>query len=182
MNKKSFLLGVVGLLTLLPLGAKADNVQMPQWGKQVVVVPSGETLNYYDYKGCYMDGSTTSGFSADAYSTTIFQPATAGEKVQIVFEKVMLTTDYSEDDSYASLKIYNGVFDTTSVTYSKYSLAGFPKTSNLIEDLSDGTFSNKTYLSTDATGALSVCLHAYTTDWDKQGWKAVVTTVSISQM
>lgn len=182
MNKKSFLLGVVGLLALLPLGAKADNVQMPQWGKQVVVVPSGETLNYYDYKGCYMDGSTTSGFSADAYSTTIFQPATAGEKVQIVFEKVLLTTDYYEDDSYASLKIYNGVFDTTSVTYSKYSLAGFPKTSNLIEDLSDGTFSNKTYLSTDATGALSVCLHAYTTDWDKQGWKAVVTTVSSSPM
>ena len=182
MNKQSFLLGVASLLALLPLGAKADNVQMPQWGKQVVVVPSGETLNYYDYKGCYMDGSTTSGFSADAYATTIFKPATAGEKVQIAFEKVLLTTDYYEDDSYASLKIYNGVFDTTSVTYSKYSLVGFPKTSNLIEDLSDGTFTGKTYISTDATGALSVCLHAYTTDWDKQGWKAVVTTVSSSPM
>lgn len=34
MKQKSFLLGVASLLILLPLGAKADNVQMPQWGKQ----------------------------------------------------------------------------------------------------------------------------------------------------
>lgn len=182
MKKRFFLLGLLGLLTLIPLGAHAENVQMPQWGKQVVTVQSGQTVTFYDYKGCYIDGSTTSGFSADAYATTIFKPAKDGEKVKIVFEEVLMTTDYYEDDSYASLKIYKGVFDTTSVNYTKYSLAGFPKNDNMLEDLTGGTFSNKTYMSSDATGALSVCYHAYTTDWDKQGWKATVTTVSSNPM
>ena len=182
MKKKSFLLGLLGLLTLIPLGAHAEDVLMPQWGKQVVTVQSGQTITFYDYKGCYKDGSTTSGFSADAYATTIFKPATDGEKVKIVFEKVVMTTDYYEDDSYASLKIYKGVFDTTSVTYTKYSLDGFPKNANMLEDLTGGTFTNKTYMSSDATGALSVCYHAYTTDWDKQGWKATVTTISSKPM
>ena len=182
MKKKSFLLGLLGLLTLIPLGAHAEDVLIPQWGKQVVTVQSGQTVTFYDYKGCYKDGSTTSGFSADAYATTIFKPATEGEKVKIVFEKVLMTTDYYEDDSYASLKIYKGVFDTTSVNYKKYSLDGFPKNDNMLDDLTGGTFTNKTYMSSDATGALSVCYHAYTTDWDKQGWKATVTTVSSSPM
>ncbi len=158
------------------------DVKQPQWGKQVVTVQSGQTVTFYDYKGCYIDGSTTSGFSADAYATTIFKPAKDGEKVKIVFEEVLMTTDYHEDDSYASLKIYKGVFDTTSVNYTKYSLAGFPKNDNMLEDLTGGTFSNKTYMSSDATGALSVCYHAYTTDWGKQGWKATVTTVSSNPM
>ncbi len=158
------------------------DVKQPQWGKQVVTVQSGQTVTFYDYKGCYKTGSTTSGFSADAYATTIFKPAKDGEKVKIVFEKVLMTTDYYEDASYASLKIYKGVFDTTSVNYTKYSLAGFPKNSNMLEDLTGGTFTNKTYMSAEATGALSVCYHAYTTDWDKQGWKATVTTVSSSPM
>lgn len=182
MKKKFFLLGLLGLLTLIPLGLHAEDVQMPQWGKQVVTVQSGQTITFYDYKGCYIDGSTTSGFSADAYATTIFKPAKDGEKVKIVFEEVLMTTDYYEDDSYASLKIYKGVFDTTSVNYTKYSLAGFPKNDNMLEDLTGGTFSNKTYMSSDATGALSVCYHAYTTDWNKQGWKATVTTVSSNPM
>ena len=183
MKKKSFLLaGLLGLLTLIPLGAHAEDVLMPQWGKQVVTVQSGQTITFYDYKGCYKDGSTTSDFSADAYATTIFKPATDGEKVKIVFETVLMTTDNWEEDSYASLKIYKGVFDTTSVTYTKYSLAGFPKNDNMLEDLTGGTFTNKTYMSSDATGALSVCYHAYTTAWDKQGWKATVTTVSSSPM
>lgn len=182
MKKKSFLSGLLGLLTLIPLGVHAEDVLMPQWGKQVVTVQSGQTITFYDYKGCYKDGSTTSGFSADAYATTIFKPATEGEKVKIVFEKVLMTTDYYEDDSYASLKIYKGVFDTTSVNYKKYSLDGFPKNANMLEDLTGGTFTNKTYMSSDATGALSVCYHAYTTDWDKQGWKATVTTISSKPM
>ena len=183
MKKKSFLLaGLLGLLPLIPLGAHAEDVLMPQWGKQVVTVQSGQAITFYDYKGCYKDGSTTSAFSADAYATTIFKPVTDGEKVKIVFETVLMTTDNWEEDSYASLKIYKGVFDTTSVTYTKYSLAGFPKNDNMLEDLTGGTFTNKTYMSSDATGALSVCYHAYTTAWDKQGWKATVTTVSSSPM
>lgn len=172
---------IVSVIEAAPAVEDID-VKQPQWGKQVVTVQSGQTVTFYDYKGCYIDGSTTSGFSADAYATTIFKPAKDGEKVKIVFEEVLMTTDYYKDDSYASLKIYKGVFDTTSVNYTKYSLAGFPKNDNMLEDLTGGTFSNKTYMSSDATGALSVCYHAYTTDWDKQGWKATVTTVSSNPM
>lgn len=158
------------------------DVKQPQWGKQVVTVQSGQTITFYDYKGCYVPNSTEGKFSADAMATTIFKPAKEGEKVKIVFETVLMTIDRTEDDSYASLKIYKGVFDTTSVNYTKYSLAGFPKNDNMLEDLTGGTFSNKTYMSSDATGALSVCYHAYTTGWDKQGWKATVTTVSSNPM
>lgn len=180
MNKKSFLLGVVGLLTLLPLGAKADNVQMPQWGKQVVVVPSGEALNYYDYTGHY-NGADNTGWQMESYATTIFKPANAGEKVQIVFETVKLI-EGDDWETSASLKVYNGVFDTTKVSYTKYSSTPFPNT-NMLEEMANGTFTGKTYMSTDASGALSVCVCAYETDYDKQqGWKAVVTTVSSSPM
>lgn len=158
------------------------DVKQPQWGKQVVTVQSGQTVTFYDYNGCYVPNSTEGKFIADAMATTIFKPAKEGEKVKIVFETVLMTIDRSEDDSYASLKIYKGVFDTTSVNYTKYSLVGFPKNGNLLEDLTGGTFTNKTYMSSDATGALSVCYHAYTTGWDKQGWKATVTTVSSNPM
>ncbi len=180
MNKKSLLLGVVGLLTLLPLGAKADNVQMPQWGKQVVVVPSGEALNYYDYTGHY-NGADNTGWQMESYATTIFKPANAGEKVQIVFETVKLI-EGDDWETSASLKVYNGVFDTTKVSYTKYSSTPFQNT-NMLEEMANGTFTGKTYMSTDASGALSVCVCAYETDYDKQqGWKAVVTTVSSSPM
>ena len=180
MNKKSLLLGVEGLLTLLPLGAKADNVQMPQWGKQVVVVPSGEALNYYDYTGHY-NGADNTGWQMESYATTIFKPANAGEKVQIVFETVKLI-EGDDWETSASLKVYNGVFDTTKVSYTKYSSTPFQNT-NMLEEMANGTFTGKTYMSTDASGALSVCVCAYETDYDKQqGWKAVVTTVSSSPM
>lgn len=158
------------------------DVKQPQWGKQVVTVQSGQTITFYDYKGCYVPNSTEGKFSADAMATTIFKPAKEGEKVKIVFETVLMTIDRTEDDSYASLKIYKGVFDTTSVEGYTYNVKGFPKNDNMLEDLTGGTFSNKTYMSSDATGALSVCYHAYTTDWDKQGWKATVTTVSSNPM
>lgn len=158
------------------------DVKQPQWGKQVVTVQSGQTVTFYDYKGCYVPNSTEGKFSADAMATTIFKPAKEGEKVKIVFETVLMTIDRTEDDSYASLKIYKGVFDTTSVEKYTYNVKGFPKNDNMLEDLTGGTFSNKTYMSSDATGALSVCYHAYTTGWDKQGWKATVTTVSSNPM
>mgnify|MGYP002672661835 CR=1 FL=1 len=155
------------------------DVKQPQWGKQVVTVQSGQTITFYDYKGCYVPNSTEGKFSADAMATTIFKPAKEGEKVKIVFETVLMTIDRTD---YASLKIYKGVFDTTSVEGYTYNVKGFPKNDNMLEDLTGGTFSNKTYMSSDATGALSVCYHAYTTDWDKQGWKATVTTVSSNPM
>lgn len=180
MTKKSFLSGLLGLLTLIPLGLHAEDVQMPRWGKQVVTVQSGQTITFYDYTGHYK-GIDNTGWQFEAFATTIFKPAQDGEKVKIVFEKVKMAGD--DYESVASLKIYNGVFDTTSVTYGKYIDTPFPTTNKTLEELSSGTYTNKIYMSSDATGALSCCVCAYETDYDKeQGWKATVTTVSSSPM
>lgn len=180
MKKRFFLLGLLGLLTLIPLGLHAEDVQMPQWGKQVVIVQSGQTVTFYDYTGHYK-GEDATGWQFETFATTIFKPAKEGEKVKIVFEKVKMAGD--DYESVASLKIYNGVFDTTSVTYGKYLDTPFPTTKKTLEELSSGTYTNKIYMSSDATGALSCCVCAYETDYDKeQGWKATVTTVSSNPM
>lgn len=156
------------------------DVKQPQWGKQVVTVQSGQTVTFYDYTGHYK-GEDATGWQFKTFATTIFKPAKEGEKVKIVFEKVKMAGD--DYESVASLKIYNGVFDTTSVTYGKYLDTPFPTTKKTLEELSSGTYTNKIYMSSDATGALSCCVCAYETDYDKeQGWKATVTTVSSSPM
>lgn len=156
------------------------DVKQPQWGKQVVTVQSGQTVTFYDYTGHYK-GEDATGWRFETFATTIFKPAKEGEKVKIVFEKVKMAGD--DYESVASLKIYNGVFDTTSVTYGKYLDTPFPTTKKTLEELSSGTYTNKIYMSSDATGALSCCVCAYETDYDKeQGWKATVTTVSSNPM
>lgn len=156
------------------------DVKQPQWDKQVVTVQSGQIITFYDYTGHYK-GEDATGWQFETFATTIFKPAKEGEKVKIVFEKVKMAGD--DYESVASLKIYNGVFDTTSVTYGKYLDTPFPTTKKTLEELSSGTYTNKIYMSSDATGALSCCVCAYETDYDKeQGWKATVTTVSSSPM
>lgn len=156
------------------------DVKQPQWGKQVVTVQSGQTVTFYDYTGHYK-GEDATGRQFETFATTIFKPAKEGEKVKIVFEKVKMAGD--DYESVASLKIYNGVFDTTSVTYGKYLDTPFPTIKKTLEELSSGTYTNKIYMSSDATGALSCCVCAYETDYDKeQGWKATVTTVSSNPM
>lgn len=166
---------IVSVIEAAPAVEDID-VKQPQWGKQVVTVQSGQTVSFYDYTGHYK-GEDATGWQFETFATTIFKPAKEGEKVKIVFEKVKMAGDV------ASLKIYNGVFDTTSVTYGKYLDTPFPTTKKTLEELSSGTYTNKIYMSSDATGALSCCVCAYETDYDKeQGWKATVTTVSSNPM
>lgn len=170
---------IVSVIEAAPAVEDID-VKQPQWGKQVVTVQSGQTVTFYDYTGHYK-GEDATGWQFETFATTIFKPAKEGEKVKIVFEKVkMAGNDY---ESVASLKIYNGVFDTTTVTYGKYVDTPFPTTNKTLEELSSGTYTNKIYMSSDATGALSCCVCAYETDYNKeQGWKATVTTVSSNPM
>lgn len=170
---------IVSVIETAPAVEDID-VKQPQWGKQVVTVQSGQTVTFYDYTGHYK-GEDATGWQFETFATTIFKPAKEGEKVKIVFEKVKMAGD--DYESVASLKIYNGVFDTTSVTYGKYLDTPFPTTKKTLEELSSGTYTNKIYMSSDATGALSCCVCAYETDYDKeQGWKATVTTVSSNPM
>lgn len=191
MKKKFFLLGLLGLLTLIPLGLHAEDVNMTQWGKQVITVERGKTITFYDPNGADKDL-----YLLYSYATTIFKPAQEGDKVTINFEMVDLYPDqYGEDEdtfdeyfeSRAQLKVYDGVFDTTSVTYWKSSTElirygeteSFPATSNLLATMNE-KYTNKSFTSTDATGALSVCSHIYDGQFYK-GWKATVTVVEGTQ-
>lgn len=191
MKKRFFLLGLLGLLTLIPLGLHAEDVNMTQWGKQVITVERGKTITFYDPNGADKDL-----YLLYSYATTIFKPAQEGDKVTINFEMVDLYPDqYGEDEdtfdeyfeSRAQLKVYDGVFDTTSVTYWKSSTElirygeaeSFPATSNLLATM-NGKYTNKSFTSTDATGALSVCSHIYDGQFYK-GWKATVTVVEGTQ-
>lgn len=191
MKKKFFLLGLLGLLTLIPLGLHAEDVNMTQWGKQVITVERGKTITFYDPNGADKDL-----YLLYSYATTIFKPAQEGDKVTINFEMVDLYPDqYGEDEdtfdeyfeSRAQLKVYDGVFDTTSVTYWKSSTElirygeteSFPATSNLLATMNE-KYTNKSFTSTDATGALSVCSHIYGGQFYK-GWKATVTVVEGTQ-
>lgn len=180
MTKKSFLSGLLGLLTLIPLGAYAEDVLMPQFGKQVITVESGNPVTYYDYKGT---GKLPTGAANKSLATTIFKPAEEGKVICINFESVQVR---SYSTSYpGKLYIYDGVFDTTSVNYpivasgvSSSSL--FPKTDNLLQEL-DGTYSNLTYVSSDATGALSCCF-LWVDPIMSDGWKATVSAIELKPM
>lgn len=178
MKKKSFLLGLLGLLTLIPLGASAEDVLMPQFGKQVVLVEKDNPITYYDYKGT---GTIYASSTNNSFATTIFKPAEEGYAVTIHFESVDLQSDF--DNFVAKLNVYNGVFDTTSVTYPTITSEVktlFPTTDNLLETL-DGTYSDKIYTSTDATGALSCCFY-FKYPQDSEGWKATVSVVKLDPM
>lgn len=178
MKKKSFLLGLLGLLTLIPLGASAKDVLMPQFGKQVVLVEKDNPITYYDYKGT---GTIYASSTNNSFATTIFKPAEEGYAVTIHFESVDLQSSFG---SYVTkLNVYNGVFDTTSVTYPTIAsevTTLFPTTDNLLETL-EGSYSNKTYISTDATGALSCCFY-FKYPENSEGWKATVSVVKLEPM
>lgn len=180
MKKRFFLLGLLGLLTLIPLGASAEDKNMLQFGHEEVTVERGKPITYYDYNGT---GDIGTGY---AFATTIFKPAQEGDKVTITFEEVGLHKtskdwdEWDEDWAYniATLKVYNGVFDVNSVTYPKFGKAEimFPNNTQLLDTLAD-KFTNKVYTSTDATGALSCCFHAYDCLTNATGWKAIVSVI-----
>ena len=177
MKKKSFLSGLLGLLTLIPLGASAEDVLMPQVGKQVIVVDN--PITFYDFKGTE---SISASSANNSFATTIFKPATEGKTITITFSEVDL---HSDGTSWpAKLRIYSGVFDTTSVTYpeaaNNVSATTFPETENMLAVL-DGTYSNLTYTSTDATGALSCCFHFRYPKMSK-GWVATVSAIELKPM
>ncbi len=176
--KKKLLLW--GLLALAPLAGRADDVLMPQFGKQVVTVDKDAPVTYYDYKGT---GDIASASTNNSLATTIFKPAQDGYVIQIVFDEVDVKNDGS---SYpAKLYVYNGVFDTTKVEYptttSGVSTNSFSSiTDNRLAEL-DGTYSNLTYTSTDATGALSCCF-IFKYAKKSKGWKATVRAVEVKDM
>lgn len=156
-------LGMIGIFLMLHTTAvaKQTTVLMPQVGTQVVSVEPGDTLTYLDFKGY---GKITAAAANSSYATTIFRPAQEGYTIYIDFDTVHVSQ--IANNAPTCLKMYNGVFDTLSVTYPAdykgVTTTVFPHTAAQLDSLTStqtygGLFRHKTYLSTDATGALSCC-------------------------
>ena len=146
-------------MTLLGLCGKAvaDDVIMPQFGHQTITVSAGSPVTFLDMKS---NKGISSSSSNNSFATTIFQPAEAGNSIKITFTSLDVRNDGASWPAY--VKVYDGVFDVSSVTYptstSGVNATEFPVTDKQLDRL-DGTYSNLEYISSDATGALSVCYH-----------------------
>ena len=99
--KKRFFWRALGVLLLSPaLHLQAEDVLMPQLGKQVVEVAADQVLTYYDYKGTESMPATAAG---SAFATTIFKPAQTGYAVRIEFQEVEIKTYSASYNAYLKI-------------------------------------------------------------------------------
>ena len=171
------------LLVLLAMGwfgstAMAEDYLMPQYGHETKVVSKDAPLTFYDFKGA------DTHFTQSALSTVIFQPATEGYSIKITFEELNLTK-YS-DSWNVYMRIYNGQFDVTSITYptSGNPSVHFTENANQIAYIpGDGAVNPlPTYISGAADGCLSVCLYSKDPSPKESYWKATVEEVLLEPM
>lgn len=181
MKQKLFLLWLFTALLGFPLQALADReVLQPQFGKQTITVASDETITFYDWKGTDNISSTTSN---NSQSLTVFTPAEEGMSIQITFE----SCDVKNDGStwFGKVYVYSGnpdadnSFTWATATNNVGADSTMPE-GNILAEM-DGTYSNVTYTSLDASGILSVgMLWRYAKACD--GWVAKVKAVKLEDM
>ncbi|MBQ7698274.1 MAG: DUF4465 domain-containing protein [Paludibacteraceae bacterium] len=176
MRKRISLFALVWLISLA--GAMADDYLMPQYGYETKTVSKDNPVTFYDFKGA------STHFTQSALSTVIFQPATSGYSIKITFEELNLTRYSASYDVY--MRIYNGQFDVTSITYptSGNPSVQFPENANQIAYIpGDGAVNPlPTYISGAADGCLSVCLYSKDPSPKESYWKATVTEVLLESM
>ena len=107
--KKLLMYFAVFAMSWLSGTAAAEDYLMPQYGYDTKVVSKDAPITFYDFKGA------DTHFTQSAFSTVIFQPATEGYSIKITFEELNLTK-YS-DSWNVYMRIYNGQFDVTSISY-----------------------------------------------------------------
>lgn len=177
MKKKYFFLLLL-VMGWLGSTAKAEDYLMPQYGYETKVVSKDAPLTFYDFKGA------STHFTQSALSTVIFQPATEGYSIKITFEELNLTKYSASYDVY--MRIYNGQFDVTSITYptSGNPSVHFPENANQIAYIpGDGAVNPlPTYISGAADGCLSVCLYSKDPNPKESYWKATVEEVLLESM
>ena len=176
--RKTFLLFVAFALSWLGGKAVAEDYSMPQYGHETKVVSKDAPLTFYDFKGA------STHFTQSALSTVIFKPATSGYSIKITFEELNLTKYSASYDVY--MRIYNGQFDVTSITYptSGNPSVQFPENANQIAYIpGDGAVNPlPTYISGAADGCLSVCLYSKDPSPKESYWKATVEEVLLESM
>ncbi|MBP3211699.1 MAG: DUF4465 domain-containing protein [Prevotella sp.] len=167
------------LLLGMPLWASQDGnvVLQEQWGRQVITVAADQEITFYDWKGTESISSTSSNNSR---SLTVFKPAVEGMSIQVTFETCDVTNDGSS--WMGEVWIYSGDPDPEGTFDYSASLSGSSTLPDgTVLDKLDGTYSNKTYVSGEADGSLSVgMLWRYAKACD--GWVAKVKVVTLENM
>lgn len=173
---------IIVILLCVPIyaDAKQDSnvVTQLQFGKQVVTVPTGQELTFYDPKGTE---PITSNTSNNTQSLTVFKPEEAGMAVKITFERIDVKNDGA---SYpGEVRVYNGDPDagnTFSWATSVYGAFNTLPEGDVIKTY-DGNYSYDSLYSTSPDGILSVgMLWRYAKRCD--GWVAKVRTVKLDDM
>ena len=167
-------------IVAMALPARADRtVNQLQFGKQTIDVAADEVITFYDMNG-YQGISSSS--SNNSQSLTVFKPA-EGMAIQLTFERLDVRNDGASWPAYVNVyagdpdadNSFNYATTTSDVTASSTLPAG-----NVLEKL-DGTYENKTYTATDASGIISVgYLYRYAKAID--GWKATVKCITLEDM
>ena len=167
-------------IVAMALPARADRtVNQLQFGKQTIEVAADEVITFYDMNG-YQGISSSS--SNNSQSLTVFKPA-EGKAIQLTFERLDVRNDGASWPAYVN--VYAGDPDADNSFSYATSTSGVTASStlptgNVLEKL-DGTYENKTYTATDASGIISVgYLYRYAKACD--GWKATVKCITLEDM
>ena len=176
---KTFVL--IMAVTALALPARADRtVKQLQFGKQVIEVAADEVITFYDMKG---HTGIANNSSENSQSLTVFKPA-PGTAIQLTFTSFDIRSFSSSYMAYAN--VYAGdpdpdnTFSYATTTSGVTSSSTLPTGATLLEKL-DGTYTNKTYISEDPTGIISV---GYLYRWAQalDGWVATVKCITLDDM
>ena len=173
---KALPLIVACVLAAAPAAPAQRVINQPQFGKQTIEVGADEVITFYDMNGYKGISSSTSN---NSQSLTVFKPA-EGMAIRLTFEALDIRNDGASWPAYVN--VYAGDPDadnsftyataTSGVTASSTLPAG-----NVLEKL-DGTYSDKSYTATDASGIIAV---GYLYRYGKQcaGWKATVQCITL---
>ncbi|MDY6292909.1 MAG: DUF4465 domain-containing protein [Bacteroidales bacterium] len=167
-------------ITALALPARADRtVNQLQFGKQTIEVAADEVITFLDMNS---NQGISSSNSSNSQSLTVFKPA-QGMAIQLTFEKLDVRNDGNNWPAYVN--VYAGDPDAdNSFTYAT-STSDVTASSTLPEgkvlEKLDGTYTNKTYTASEASGIISVgYIYRYAKSID--GWKATVKCITLEDM
>lgn len=183
-------LALLFLISVLPLVANGQatgnrQINMPQLGKLAegdITVAAGEEITFYDPWGVEDIKATN---SYNCLSAIVFKPAEKGYAIQVTFSEIDL--DYFSDSYPLYLNVYDGIIDADN-SYE------FPTATNSIYGINDivtptgtllatlkGTMTDKSFISSDPSGALSFFMHHRNSNACK-GWVATVKAIQLVDM
>lgn len=190
LSRQMVTLTLLFLISALPLTAFGQatgsrQINMPQLGKSAdgdITVAAGEEITFYDPWGTEDIKATN---SYNCLSILVFKPAEAGYAIQVNFSEVDL--DYFNDNYPLYLNVYDGVIDADNTyefptsTSSIYGLSSVTAPEGNLLSTLKGTLKDKSFISSDPSGALSFFMHHRNSN-ACSGWVATVKAIKLEPM